>query len=264
MCVNAPVGIWTAFYWISHLGVHPFCFAAPPGVRCGLTAQIWEFYWIDRQRRGRTGVTPQHTGQRKRGEIKAGPRPSWQGSNMALGMCACKQTVPSQCAWTHVWMECRVEIFTFNSSQWKCTSTLKVTIHSHILTVPCRLDMGWKRKKDTSVFSLFFCLSLCELLPSSLSASSYVSPVRSSLIRNSSLVCACVCLCECVYEFCSTGMMHLVYPISLKTISLLFSLSICIWLYNTTGHNTTQHSFNCSRLCSQSVYRLVLCSCGPV
>ena len=121
-----------------------------------------------------------------------------------------------------------------------------------------------------------FCLSsfsLCLPLNSSLSlrpSPPSVSPVRSSLIRNSPPVCACVCVCvrarECVYEFCSTGMMHLVYPISLKTLFsfVLFPpLSLRIWLYNTTGSDTTQHSFNRSRhVRSQSVYRLVLCFCG--
>lgn len=53
----------------------------------------------------------------------------------------------------------------------------------------------------------------------------------------------CVPLCECVYEFCSTGMMHLVYPISLKTVSLLFSFSLSLYLavqHNRTRHNSAQ------------------------
>uniref|UniRef100_A0AAQ4QJ37 Ig-like domain-containing protein n=1 Tax=Gasterosteus aculeatus aculeatus TaxID=481459 RepID=A0AAQ4QJ37_GASAC len=47
-----------------------FCSAAPPGVRCGDSLlESEEFYWIDRQRRERTGVTP-HGTKKTRGDIK--------------------------------------------------------------------------------------------------------------------------------------------------------------------------------------------------
>lgn len=51
--------------------MHSLSFAAPPGARSELTTQIGESYWIDGQRRERTGVTP-HTGQRNPGGEKLG------------------------------------------------------------------------------------------------------------------------------------------------------------------------------------------------
>lgn len=123
-----------------------------------------------------------------------------------------------------------------------------------------------------AVFSLLLSVSVLELHPSCPPVSTSVSPVRSSLIRNSPAVRACVCLspCECLYEFLSAGMPHPLSTISLKAVPLLFRFPPHVWLYNTGRLDTSRHISNRWRLvCAHTACRLVLwCSCvgteGPV
>lgn len=131
--------------------------------------------------------------------------------------------------------------------------------HTHALTLRGEIPTG------RPVFSLLLSVSVLELPPSCPAVSTSVSPVRSSLIRNSPAVRACVCLSpyKRLYEFLSAGTPHPVSPISLKAVSLLFRFPPHVCLYNTSRRDTNRHISNHWRLvCTHTACRLVLwCSC---